>query len=109
MINGHAPDVLVVNDPGAFDDNVWFSNNPSRLTRIRNPFPNEYEREFNSLGAHDKNRRRILTWRMLAMGPNVLGRIPMIAYADETIENEDAILVPMLDELMRSQAAKSIN
>lgn len=99
----------LVHDPGAYDDNAWFTEHPTRITRIRTPFPGEYGPEFISLGLHDQKRRRILTWRMMAVGDNVLGRVPFLATTDETIENEDAILVPILDDMMKSAGRRQMN
>lgn len=95
------------NDPGMADDVTWFMSHPVRLSRIRNPWPGEMWNAFQALGMHDANRRRILTWK--APSDGVLYRVPMIAFSDETIENEDAILLPMLDDMMKPSARRQAN
>ena len=66
--------------------------------------------EFFSLGDHNKDRRRILLWKVPKdnvfydpMKPQIL-KIPMIAFADETIEDTDAVLLPIIHEIMLSKA-----
>jgi hypothetical protein len=63
----------------------------------------ECEREFLSLGAHERDRRRLLLWcdpdgRIL--------KIPFLLFADETVEDRDDILLPIIDEIMRDAARK---
>lgn len=65
------------------------------------------QQAFEVLGLHDRNRRRILTWKAPANG--CLFRIPFVAHADETIENEDAILLPMLDDMMSEAKRRMAN
>ena len=75
----------------------------------------ENEGEFWSLGPHDKSRRRIIVWRV-PDGPQAdlarkrmrlkrnevpLLKIPFLLYADESIEDTDAILLPLIDGIMR--------
>jgi hypothetical protein len=38
---------------------------------------------------------------MRGMLPDGLMRIPFLAFADETIENEDRVLLPLLHEIMQ--------
>ena len=95
--------------PGS--DEVFFAEHVSRRARIRKPFhEQEYDAEFRSLGDHDFKRRRVLVVRTrppnLATGaPMPLMPIPFLTYADEEIADEDAVLMPIIDELMREAAA----
>jgi hypothetical protein len=99
-------------------DTQFFKQHPDRRTRIRLPeglapvrdnqrgvrFLAESEMEFRSLGPHDKDRRRILVWRASAdhpTHPNHLLKIPFLAFADETIEDNDETLLPIVDGIMR--------
>jgi hypothetical protein len=66
----------------------------------------EMEREFRTLGPHRKDRRRIILWRVPSDNPfydprkpSIL-KIPFLAFADETIEDRDDILLPILHEIM---------
>jgi hypothetical protein len=85
---------------------VFFAAHPDRKTHIRKPAdPLEFLAEFRSLGPHDFDRRRIIYARV---APHVAARfnrelmaIPFLAFADETIEDRDDILLPILDEIMR--------
>lgn len=87
-------------------DAHWFMDHTDRRAHIRKAKPQEYSAEFNSLGPHDMGRRRILLFR----GPRnteLAGRIikiPFLAFADETIEDEDRVLLPLIDQIMREQA-----
>lgn len=89
------------------DDRIWFDQFPRRQARIRNPMRGERAEEFATLGPHAAHRRRILVWRvpvgnyMRGMLPDGLMRIPFLAFADETIENEDRVLLPLLHEIMQ--------
>lgn len=66
----------------------------------------EMEREFRTLGAHDVKRRRVILWRVPSDNPHYdpkrpgILKIPMLAFADETIEDTDAILLPIIHGLM---------
>lgn len=99
-------------------DAQFFKQHPDRRTRIRlpaGPAPvrdnqrgvrllAESEMVFRSLGPHDKDRRRILIWRAPANHPtypNHLLKIPFLAFADETIEDNDETLLPIIDGIMR--------
>lgn len=94
-------------DPGMSDDVRWFVTHGERLTRIRTPWPGEMAQAFEVLGMHDRARRRILTWK--APNNGVLFRVPFVAHADETIENEDEVLIPILDQMMAEAAKKVAN
>jgi hypothetical protein len=99
-------------------DAQFFQQHPDRRARIREPgaptafrdaqravrYLSESELEFRSLGPHDKSRRRIIAWRTEAdhpTHPNVILKIPFLAFADEEIADRDDVLLPILDEIMR--------
>jgi hypothetical protein len=87
-------------------DACFFFEHPGRQAHIRTPFGNEMQGEFWSLGDHDKNRRRVLLWRVPADNPHFDPKKPQIlkmcllAFSDETIEDDDAILLPILHKMM---------
>lgn len=89
-------------------DVCFFFDRPERQAHIRAPFGNEMQGEFWSLGEHDKNRRRVLLWRVPMENPHYdpkkpqILKVPLLAFADETIEDTDAILLPILHSLMES-------
>lgn len=94
-------------------DRQWFEQFPERQARIRDPFGSELATEFHMLGPHKKDRRRILVWRapeqnrlrLLMFGlSDGLMRVPFLAFSDEAIANEDAVLLPLLDSIMRQAA-----
>jgi hypothetical protein len=107
---------LVKSDP----DSQWFASYSDRQSHIRNPIKeleidkrthqtrhvDECEAQFWSLGGHDKGRRRILLWKVPPTNPfydpkkPAILKIPMLAYADESIEDTDAVLLPIIHELM---------
>lgn len=92
----------------AFDnsDKTFFTKNIDRNTHIRLPFEGECAGEFFSLGDHNRARRRILLWRVPKDNPyNQSGKvpflkIPFLSYADETIEDRDDILLPIIEQIM---------
>jgi len=103
-------------------DAQFFADHPTRRAHIRMPggptiqrdqqravrYLSECELEFRSLGSHDKSRRRIIAYRLLPdhpQAPNHIMKIPFLAFADETIEDNDATLLPIVDGIMK-QAAK---
>lgn len=92
-------------------DEQFFAEHPDRKARIRRAYDQECEGEFWSLGAHDRNRRRIIMWRVPPDNPHYdpvkqpLLKIPFLAFADETILDDDATLLPILDEIMWSNAS----
>lgn len=106
-------------------DAQFFATHPERRARIRKPvkvlytdkqratyYIDECKGEFESLGPHDKDRRRILLWKVphdnpfyKADRPPIL-KIPMLAFADETIEDDDATLLPIIHELMVDNARR---
>lgn len=98
----------------AFDnsDKRFFQDHPDRKAHIRLLFQGEAAGEFFSLGDHNRARRRILLWRVPKNNPfrHRLGepilKIPFLAFSDETIEDDDAILLPLIDQIMRDAAVK---
>lgn len=103
-------------------DAQFFQQHKSRQARIRLPIKQPYrdqqravryldedELQFRSLGPHDVRRRRIIAYRTPVdhpTHPNAILRIPFLMFADETIEDTDAVLLPILDGIMK-QAAKA--
>lgn len=101
------------------DDVRFFFKYPDRKAHIREPrkdlvidkqraanYVDECQKEFWSLGPHEKKRRRILLWRIPPDNPfydparpGIL-KIPFLAFADETIEDRDDILLPLIHEIM---------
>ena len=93
-------------------DSRWFTDHLDRQAHIRNAYRDECKGEFWSLGPHDDNRRRILLWKVPkdnpfynAKKPQVL-KVMFLAYADETIEDRDDILLPILRDIMSTGAKK---
>ena len=87
-------------------DQLFFDAHHDRKARIRRPLPDEAEEDFRAMGYHDPARRRMLVWRVPPDGP-VPGRIipiPFLIGFDETIEDDDAILLPMLADFMKDAA-----
>lgn len=113
--------MLRIIDPDA----QFFAEHPDRQAHIRIPrkgpsinaqravrITSESEGEFFSLGEHDKSRRRIIIWRVPRDNPHFnpqrppLIKIPFLAFADETIEDRDDVLLPIIEEIMRDAARK---
>ena len=90
-------------------DNQFFTDHPDRSYRIRLPIYNEYEEGFLSLGAHEKDRRRIIIKRLEPAKVAMFGikymPIPFLLFADESIEDTDAVLAPIFDGIMKNAAA----
>ena len=92
----------------AFDnsDRHFFAQHPDRQAHIRLPYADECKGEFWSLGEHNRARRRILLWRVPRDNPHYaqlkqpLLKIPFLAFADETIEDTDAVLLPLIHDIM---------
>ena len=88
-----------------FEDEAFFADFPDRKIHIRRPTSHmEFYSEFNSLGPHQYERRRVIVARV---SPDVAKRfrrelmlIPFLSFADETIEDRDDILLPILDGIM---------
>lgn len=97
----------------AFDnsDKAFFAQHPDRQAHIRLPYQGEEHGAFWSLGDHNRARRRILLWRVPRDNPHYsrlrepILKLPMLSYADETIEDRDDILLPIIHSIM-SEAAQ---
>lgn len=106
-------------------DEEFFATFPDRQARIRKPdlvqhkdkqrsvrYLDECELEFRSLDGHDRNRRRIIVWRVPPGNPyfdpmaQKLLKVPFLAFADETIEDNDATLLPILEQIMQDARAR---
>lgn len=101
------------------EDGQWFKDHPDRQSHIREPirqleidrrhgtrYTDECAGEFFSLGDHDKDRRRVLLWRVPETNPfydpkkpQIL-KIPFLSFGDETLEDRDDILLPVIHEVM---------
>ena len=85
-------------------DGTYFKRYPARRYHIRNAYKHECRGEFFSLGPHDENRRRIILTRVDALQEplpnNQVMKIPFLAFADETIEDDDGILFPIVRDIM---------
>lgn len=108
----------MTNDPDA----QFFVQHPDRQARIRLPakvahrdqqrsvrYLDESEIEFRHLGPHDPKRRRIIAFKLPPdhlTNPNHILKVPFIAFADETIEDRDDVLLPILQEIMVQEAMK---
>ena len=102
-------------------DEEFFRAHPDRQAHIRKPdlvlskdaqrsvrYLDEEERAFRTLGPHDKGRRRILLWRTPAdhpTHPNRILKVPMLAFSDESIEDADEVLLPVLHGIMEEARA----
>jgi hypothetical protein len=106
-------------------DEEFFTTHKDRQSRIRLPskiltktkqramtYQEECELEFLQLGPHNRNRRRILVWRVPSDSPwfnpskPPLLKIPFLLFADETVEDRDDVLLPMLHEIMMDARGK---
>lgn len=89
---------------GVVDDMRFFRQHGKRHYRIRLPMPaDEHAAEFRSLGDHNADRRRIIVFRGVG---NRFPRIPFLLFADETVEDRDDILAPIVNELMGDAALR---
>jgi hypothetical protein len=88
-------------------DEGFFRQHPDRKAHIRASVQGECQGEFWSLGPHDKNRRRILLCRVDFSGnflpDNKVLKVPMLAFSDETIEDRDDVLLPIIQRIMADQ------
>lgn len=103
----------------------FFETHKDRQARIREPVPmvqidkqrgarivDEMQGEFWTLGSHDKKRRRILVWKIPKDNPffdakrEQLMRIPFLLHSDETVEDRDDVLLPVLHEIMEQHRKK---
>lgn len=91
-------------------DRDFFRRNPDRHAHIRLPFRDECAGEFFSLGDHQRTRRRILLWRIPKQSPyydavhQPMLKIPFLAFSDEDIVDNDDMLLPIIDGIMREQS-----
>ena len=90
-------------------DRHFFAANPERQAHIRLPYKGESDGEFWHLGEHNRTQRRILLWRVPKDNPYFeqskqgLLKIPFLAYEDETIDDTDEVLTPLIHEIMVGQ------
>lgn len=99
-------------------DEGFFVDHPNRHARIRRAYQGECEGEFWSLGEHKRERRRVILWRVPEENPHFnelkqknggkvpVLKIPFLAFGDETVEDSDAILLPIVHTLMIEAAAR---
>ena len=101
-------------------DAQFFQQHRDRRARIRLPgrepykdqqravrYLSESELQFRSLGPHDVRRRRIIAYKTPAdhpTHPNYILKIPFLLFADETVEDTDAVLLPIVDGIMKQAA-----
>lgn len=88
-------------------DEQFFSQHPTRKTLIRPARDGEFRGEFASLGQHDATRRVVLCWRsdpQPGFSRGMIMKTPMVLFGDETVENEDSVLLPILHQLMADAA-----
>ena len=107
------------------EDAQFFTQHPDRYAHIREPrmvltktpqravhYRPEMEGEFWSLGEHNKDRRRILLWRVPEHHPAYdpkevkILRIPFLLFSDESVEDTDAVLLPIVHQIMTDAAKK---
>lgn len=87
-------------------DKRFFAQHSDRYCHIRKPYAGECDAEFLTLGYHEKDRRRIILWRMPSdnryYNPDrpQISKIPFLLFADETVEDTDEVLRPIVHELM---------
>lgn len=70
----------------------------------------EEELPFRSLGPHDPKRRRIIAFKLPPdhpTNPNHILKVPFIAFADETVEDRDDVLLPLLQRIMIDAAQQT--
>ena len=91
-------------------DREYFQTHRDRKTHIRKCFMSECESEFQTLGYHERDRRRILLTRVdferKPLPDNKVLKIPFLAFADEEIADRDDILLPIIDEIMKDAKDK---
>ncbi len=108
----------------SLDDEQFFRQHPDRRARIRKPefiahrdsqravrYLDEAELQFRQLGPHSKERRRMLVYRTPANHPthsNHILPIPFLLNADETVEDRDDVLLPIIREIMMDAAGKAV-
>ena len=107
------------------EDAQFFKDHPDRYAHIREPkqvlvklpsrqvkYVPEFQGEFWSLGEHQKDRRRVLIWRVPEHHPAYdpksvkILRIPFLLFSNETVEDADAVLLPIIHQVMTDAAKK---
>ena len=90
-------------------DMAFFKQHRTRRYRLREPIGDEYVREFCQFGMHSESRRRVIVARISANQArrhNIdFMRIPFLLFADESVEDTDAVIGPVLSEIMGNAAA----
>jgi hypothetical protein len=90
------------------EDRIFFKEHRDRVLRIRFPKEGEYLREFRGFGMHQEDRRRVIVARIpagMSRRHNVdFVRVPFLLFSDETVEDRDDVLHPILDSIMRDAA-----
>ena len=85
-------------------DREYFAAHPDRKTHIRKCYLGECEAEFQTLGYHERDRRRILLTRVdyerKFLPDNKVLKVPFLLFGDESVEDTDVILLPILEEIM---------
>lgn len=108
-------------------DEQFFAQHPTRQAHIRLPefkpardsqravrYLHEEELAFRSLGPHQLSRRRIILYRVPKDNPMFdphrpqIFKIPFLAFSDETIEDEDRVLLPIIHEIMLNAAKANL-
>ena len=88
-------------------DVVFFRQHPRRQVHIREPQAWEFAKEWLELGDHSAPRRRVLVWNCKSPRlPDGIMRIPFLMFADESIEDDDRTVMPILHQLMASEIGK---
>lgn len=109
--------------PDVDQDAQFFTDHPDRQARIRLPekafaknrqravgVVDEMELEFRTLGDHNRDRRRVLVWRVPEGNPfydperRPLLKVPFLLFSDETVEDRDDVLLPILHQIMLDAA-----
>jgi hypothetical protein len=86
---------------------LFFASFPKRQCHLREPHPGEQDEHFMTLGFHPVDRRRILAWKVprgSAFGAGRILRIPFLQFSDETISDDDRVLLPLLHQIMMGAA-----
>jgi len=106
-------------------DEQFFQVFPDRNYHIRKPvkeividkqraahFFDECEQEFAALGPHKRDRRRLLLYRVPPDNPHYdprkppILKVPFLMFADESIEDTDEVLAPILHGIMEDARAR---
>lgn len=90
----------------ADEDVQFFRQNPKRQLHIRPARTGEKGEEFATLGFHLAERRHIIAWKVPqgGMGSGTIFRIPFLKFADESIQDTDQFLLPILHQIMLDAA-----